>query len=454
MLIHRITELRIFLCFFPIILPRILCSGTLHKRSRRSKQPDLRIFCMNSRFKPFITISQIQILRLPLLISNGKEIHTERLRMSHFGTQCAPFAVHRAISKLNEIQCILHIFLKFRTVRIHHFCGTELTRSADIQHRKRFCSQQFTQQEIFIKSKSKRLSIMCVRPLRHRIIFAPVIIKGPQIWNIAAVFHIPYRIFPVIPVIKADAFHDAAARETHKSRPDCLQCLKQIPPENSCHRIFRDHGDQVKLYDTRRIQRDCKLCTTDIIQRGEHCFVFHPLISAAFIALIHLMDFFNIRIQRSISNLHRNLQITERYIGNRFHRFYFCLCKNPSVFLYCYLKPFPFICHTSRIKRYSVSMIFLQMNAIICFICKSLSCLFCRKTQIMRIHCRNRSSCHILHQRLLFSCLTQRFPRISKVIYRIKSTRISISFFRLKRTVFNQLCIQTAVCRKINIFKK
>ena len=177
---------------------------------------------MNSCLKTFITVSQIQVLRLPLLISNRKVIHTERLWMSHFGTQCAPFTVHRTIGKLNEIQCILHIFLKFCTVRIHHFCRTELTRGANIQHRKRFCPQQLTQQKIFIKSKSERLSIMRIRPFRHRIIFAPFIIKSPQIRNITAVFHIPYCIFPIITVVQTDAFHNTSSRETHKSRFDRL----------------------------------------------------------------------------------------------------------------------------------------------------------------------------------------------------------------------------------------
>ena len=142
--------------------------------------------------------------------------------MPHFCTQCAPFAVHRTIGKLNEIQCILHIFLKFHTARIHHFCGTELTSRADIQHRKRFCSQQFTQQKILIKSKSERLTIMRVWSFRHRIIFAPVIIKGPQIRDITSVFHIPYRIFPIITVVQTDTFHDTAARKSHKSRFDRL----------------------------------------------------------------------------------------------------------------------------------------------------------------------------------------------------------------------------------------
>ena len=201
MLIHSIAEVRILFRLFPIELPCILCDRTFHKRTCGSKQPDLRIFRMNCLRKPLIAMLHIQILCLPLFISHRQKIHMERLRMSHSGPQCAPCTVHRSVGKLNEIQCILYIFLKLGIVRIHHLRGTELTRRTDIQHRKRFCVQQFTQQKIFIKSKSKGLTVMCIRPLCHWIILAPVIVKCPKIRDIAPIFHITHGIFPVITVV-------------------------------------------------------------------------------------------------------------------------------------------------------------------------------------------------------------------------------------------------------------
>ena len=452
MLIHCIAEIRIRLLAVPVEVPCKTGQRCIKDRPCRSEQPHIRVYFMNCLFKQLMTFKQIEIFCLPLLISNGDHIKTKRLRMPHLRTETAPLAPDISICKLDQIQCILNVLLECRIICTHHLRCTELACRAKVQYRKRLRSKQLAQQEILIKTNAIGLSIVCIRALYIQPLFAPVIIKRPEIRNISTIFPFTDCLFPAITVCKADSFHNTAAREADKARSRRFQCFKQIFAEHACHCVARDHRNQIEFDHAGLLKCDHKLCMPCIFAGMQYCLIRYPVVAAGSARLVHLMDRLNLLI--CYAGLHLDRKIRKRKIRDRFYRLYLCTGADVICTAHFNTEIFSLILHTSRIKSHFVIHAFFQKNSVIGLIRESLSCTCRRKTQVVRIHLGNRITGHKLQPRLpavrSFYCR----PAVSAVVHRIKIARRTECFLCLKRAVFDHLRIKPPVCRKIDILKK
>ena len=144
MLINGIYQIIICLgclsCPFPC--PEIAAAPYI--RAWTSDQFYLRIFLMNCLFKHFISSIEIHGICLPLLVSNSQIFQMERTWMSHFCSFLSPFRGHIPVRILNQIQCILDIFLHLKAFNIHFLRGHKLAGKPYIHNRQWLCTQILT----------------------------------------------------------------------------------------------------------------------------------------------------------------------------------------------------------------------------------------------------------------------------------------------------------------------
>ena len=148
MLVHRITEIGIPLCFLPVKIPRALVAVRQYIRPGGADQLHLRVFCMDRLLEHPVSLVKIHLFCLPLFIPNAHHGKAEGLRMSHPGPKSAPEGIRRAVGKLNQIQRVLHKLPKSSILHGNQLIGLILASQPHVQHRQGLSANQLTQKNI------------------------------------------------------------------------------------------------------------------------------------------------------------------------------------------------------------------------------------------------------------------------------------------------------------------
>ena len=215
MLIHCIAEIVSCRNFFFIEFPCLVVMLGGDIRSCRADQLNFGIFCVDCLFECLISTKEVNLFRLPLLIADADHRQPEGLWMSHFCTDTSPGAVCRTVCKLDQVNRILQKLLKLRLVHFHQLIGLELTRQTDIQNRQRLCTDQLTQQKIFIKTDAEGLVVMGI--LRVPSVFLARQMHCPAIEIRAAIFDVADALFPAVAVFQCISFDNTSTRKTQKT---------------------------------------------------------------------------------------------------------------------------------------------------------------------------------------------------------------------------------------------
>ena len=141
--------------------------------------------------------------------------------MSHLCAQFSPLCVGRAVSKLDEVECIVDVRLQFFE---RHMCADvvvlELTCQTDAYHWQWLGTYLLRQDEELVEAKSVTLVVVRIEAVWEGVVPA-VLVE----WS---VLHRSYRVFPLVARVEVGTFDDASSREAEHAGVKVGKVLHEV----------------------------------------------------------------------------------------------------------------------------------------------------------------------------------------------------------------------------------